>query len=404
MNETMITCPKCGNTFNLESTVKSEIEMKFKTEYENKMRKEKEKLDEERKEIEEIKKNEKEKIENAVKEQLKEKELELRNKVRAEIQNESKEEVDIIKKQLADAKKQVGELKKKELEIEELKEQNQKMKVEVETAVKKEYNKKISEMDEKLKEKYETENKTSEMAFKQQIESMKQTIETLKKKAEQGSSKIQGEVQELMIEEELKALFPEDEIEAIKSGKKGADIIQTIKEHGKVFGRIIWESKNTANFSNDWIEKIKEDGQTEKSDLNIIITSVMPKKSNESVIQVEGVWIVNIDTYKTLAFILRDQVIKLKSMKNSFKSQDENLQVIYQYLTSSEFSGRINAIVGTFRDMKTELDDERNKMEALWAKREKQLQKVIKNYSGMYGDLKGLLGKQMPEVKLLEME
>ena len=56
-----------------------------------------------------------------------------------------------------------------------------------------------------------------------------------------------------------------------------------------------------------------------------------------------------------------------------------------------------------FVAMKSDLDAEKRSMEKIWSKRTAQLERVIKNTAGMYGDLQGIIGSALPEVKILEL-
>lgn len=82
----------------------------------------------------------------------------------------------------------------------------------------------------------------------------------MKKRAEQGSMQLQGEVQELALEDFLKYQFPFDQIDDVPKGVKGADVIQTVVNSlQQNCGKIIYESKRTKNFKDDWIDKLKYD-------------------------------------------------------------------------------------------------------------------------------------------------
>ena len=52
--------------------------------------------------------------------------------------------------------------------------------------------------------------------------------------------------------------------------------------------------------------------------------------------------------------------------------------------------------------MKNSLTKERIAMERIWTERDKQLDKVLLNMSGMYGSIKGIAGNAVAEVKLLD--
>lgn len=68
-------------------------------------------------------------------------------------------------------------------------------------------------------------------------------------------------------------------------------------------------------------------------------------------------------------------------------AKDEKMEVLYGYLTSPDFRDKIQNIVEAFQVLKDELDKEKRAMERLWAQREKQLERVMKNTAGMYGDM-----------------
>ena len=51
--------------------------------------------------------------------------------------------------------------------------------------------------------------------------------------------------------------------------------------------------------------------------------------------------------------------------------------------------------------MQEDLQEERRIAEKRWSKREKQLQRVVLNTSGMYGDLQGLIGSSLEEIPAL---
>jgi hypothetical protein len=88
------------------------------------------------------------------------------------------------------------------------------------------------------------------MEKEQTIASMQKQIEELKRRAEQGSQQLQGEVQELALEELLSAKFPRDIIEPVPKGEHGGDILHRVSSpFGQTCGTILWESKRTKNWS-----------------------------------------------------------------------------------------------------------------------------------------------------------
>ena len=57
-------------------------------------------------------------------------------------------------------------------------------------------------------------------------------------------------------------------------------------------------------------------------------------------------------------------------------------------------------VTSSSRCMRNEdLQEERQFSERRWSKREKQLQRVISNTSGMYGDLQGFIGSALRTIR-----
>jgi hypothetical protein len=79
------------------------------------------------------------------------------------------------------------------------------------------------------------------------------------------------------------------------------------------------------------------------------------------------------------------------------------MDVIYNYITGSEFKSRIEVIGEAWKEMKSDIEKERVAMEKMWAKREKQLIRISTNMAGVYGDLTGY-GATLQKVQTLELE
>ena len=75
--------------------------------------------------------------------------------------------------------------------------------------------------------------------------------------------------------------------------------------------------------------------------------------------------------------------------------------MLYNYLTGPEFRHRVEAIASSFIEMRDDLEKEKRTINKNWAKRAKQLDVIIVNTSGMYGDLQGL-GAPLKPIAVLE--
>jgi hypothetical protein len=231
---------------------------------------------------------------------------------------------------------------------------------------------------------------------------MKDQIEIMKRKAEQGSMQLQGEAQELVLEELLKVSFPFDLIEEVGKGVKGADVIHTVRNNsGKECGRIVYESKRTKAFSDGWIDKIKNDLRGQNADLAVIVTETMPKDLPRFGVK-DGVWICTFQEIHSLAIILRDSLLKIHAVRISQENKGDKMSMLYDYLTGREFKQQVEAIVEGFTSMREGLEKEKLVAHKLWKEREKQIEKVMLNTVDMYGSVRGIAGSAVGEIKQLE--
>ena len=236
-----------------------------------------------------------------------------------------------------------------------------------------------------------------------QIASMQQKIDELKRKAEQGSQQLQGEAQELVIEDALRARFPLDLIEPVGKGEFGGDVLQrVVNTSGQVCGSILWESKRTKAWSDGWLTKLKGDQRAAGADLALIVSQTLPKPI-ETFDQIDGVWVTGSKCAMAVAGALRESLILMSSVKAAGEGQATKSALMYDYLTGPRFRHRVEAIIERFSEMQDDLNKERRATMRQWAKREQQIQAVIDTTSGLYGDLQGIAGKAMVEIDALAM-
>ena len=234
------------------------------------------------------------------------------------------------------------------------------------------------------------------------MEQQQKLIEELKRKSEQGSMQLQGESQELLLEEILQSYFPFDIIEEVEKGVEGADCIQVIRNNSDtICGKIIYESKRTKAWSNGWIDKLKADMRNSGSDVAILVTQVFPKDM-EKFGEKDGVWICTFNEVSSVAQLLRNGIIKIYEAQKSQENKGDKMQLLYNYLTGIEFRGQMESIVEGFMAMKQSIMKERIQMEKLWKEREKQLEKVLLSTSGLYGSVKGIAGAGVSNIPLLD--
>lgn len=385
-----ITCPECGASISIDDVLTHQIENKLKKEYEDK------------------EKSLRESIEKESSKKFEQDKIVLEKKIKAQILKDfevekvaSGEKNKFLEEQLADKEIKLKEARQNELLL--IKEQ-QKLKDEKD-AFELEKARQLAEERKQIEEdasKKATEAKQSEIdQLNKKLSDATKAKDELARKLEQGSQQTQGEVQELILEELLKTEFIYDDISPVGKGVSGADVIQVVKTmSGFVCGTIIWESKKTKSWTEGWIQKLKDDQRKIKADLAVIVTSAMPQGTT-GIIYRDGVWVCDIKLAVSIAELLRNTLQTVAKEKSLAVGKDEKMEILYTYLTGTEFKQRIETIVEAFLGMKNDLDKEKMYFEKIWTQREKQIQKVIKNTVGIYGDLSGVV--QLQKIESLEL-
>jgi len=306
------------------------------------------------------------------------------------------ETINTMNAKLGDAQKAQADLLRKQRELDDAKR-------EVELTVEKRVQESIGSARAQAKREAEDELKMRVADKEHTIAAMTKQIEDLKRRAEQGAQQPQGEVAELMLEANLHARFPRDIIEPVPKGEFGADAIHRVATAtGQVAGTILWESKRTKNWKADWLPKLRENQRAVKAEIAVIVSHVLPKDV-ESFDIIDGVWVASPRFALPLASVLRQSLIDLADARVIGEGQQTKMELIYNYLTGTGFKQRVQALVEQFTEMQDSLRREQKWMTSKWAEREMQLELILKATAGMYGDLRGIAGRSLPQVEGLAL-
>ena len=258
---------------------------------------------------------------------------------------------------------------------------------------------KILEESEKVREQERLRN----AELQKKLEDQSRLINEMKKRSEQGSMQMQGEVQELAIEEYLQHTFPRDRVEEVGKGKRGGDCVHVvIDQFGSACGRILYESKRTKHFSNEWITKVKDDMRLQQAGLAVIVTEALPDRMTRFG-EMDGVWICTFADFKALAALLRSSMIRIGEVVQAQENRECKMNLVYNYVTSTEFKQKLEAAFESYRDMQEDLTREKALFASQWAKREKRLMKAMENLAALYGDVRGIAGGAVQEITGLEL-
>jgi len=408
--ETKIECPNCGTEINVNEILYHQLEDDFKKRYTAQLAEEKKKYDSEldqlnlqKEEFEKKKQKENELFQEKLQSKLKEERQIIEKQLKIKIAEEQSEQVAIMQKELLEQSEKLKELSRSKAEIERLKREKDEMKESVMAEAERTLNQKLVEEKEKIRKNEQDRNELAIKELQKQLEDQKRLTEEMKRKQEQGSMQLQGEVQELAIEEWLAASFPLDTIDEIKKGARGGDCIQTVNTRTRQnCGTIYYESKRTKDFQQSWIEKFKSDIRDKGANIGVLVTEVLPSDLDRMGLK-EGIWICTYDEFKGLCKVLRESIIQISNATATQENKGDKMSLLYDFLTSNTFRLQIEAIVEGFTQMQTDLDSEKRAMQRIWKMREKQLEKVINNTIDMHGSIKGIAGSAIQDIKQLDL-
>ena len=400
-----IKCPNCNYEFPLEEALNDELKEaieKEKQELRQKMSDHLRKKDEEMQRKETEWKAQQEKRERELQSQI---ETNLRKNITADFENQLR----MLEQNNKDNEEKLKQARQKEADFFRKEQELKNKEAEIDITVQKQLQKDREKLTEDIRRIEEQKIASKETEFQlrlkeleKQLDDQKKLADEMRRRAEQGSMQLQGEVQELALEEMLKTSFPFDLISEVGKGVRGADCIQTVRNNfGQECGKIIYESKRTENFGTDWIEKLKADMRSLGADIAIIVTKTMPK-GMERFGEKDGVWICSFTEIKSVAYMLRDGILKIFNASKSQENKGDKMHMLYDYLTSNEFASQWKAIREGFMNMKLSIQKERDAMEKLWKAREKQLEKVLLNAAHVRGSIEGISGLDSVDLNLLE--
>lgn len=335
-----------------------------------------------------------------VAEEVKKREIEIRNQIEERIALEKKD----LQLRLDNQDKLIAEFRDQELRLRKEKDDLEQARKNLEVEIVRRLDSEKKQVQEETEKRLVDAFRLKEAEKDKIISDMRDQMEEMRRKSEQGSQQLQGEVAELSLEELLKSRFLHDQIEEVPKGIRGADVIQRVcGPLGDICGTIVWESKRTKNWADGWIDKLKEDQREARADAAVIVSTVLPK-GIDVFGYVSGVWVCRHDIAVSLAMSLRMNLMQVSSALKSLEGKNEKMEMLYTFLSGPEFRQQVEGIVEAFQNMKADLDSEKRAMEKIWAKREKQLERVVKNMGRMYGSMQGIIGRTMPAIGLLELE
>jgi hypothetical protein len=408
---TEVKCPNCGFGFPIEEVMAENYKKDLREKMQEYTRQKEDEYKRKEEDFALKQRQQQQQFEERLNAEKKQLQLTLEENLRKSIASDFENQLLMLQKWVTDSDEKLKASRQKELEFMQkeqlLKQREEELELVFQRKLNEERNTLADQIRKQETEKHnlkDTEYQLKVKELEKQLDDQKRLAEEMKRKAEQGSMQLQGEVQELILEEQLRAYFPFDIISEVGKGVRGADCVQTVRNtFGQECGRIIYESKRTKDFSMDWIEKLKKDMRSIGVDVAVIVSQCYPK-GMDCFGEKDGVWICSFDEVKAVSYILRDGIIKLSNLAKAQDNKGDKMHLLYDYLTSSEFSEQWKAIREGYMSMRVSIQRERDAMEKLWKAREKQLEKVLLNAAHIKGSIEGIAGSDVIQLSLTDDE
>jgi len=228
------------------------------------------------------------------------------------------------------------------------------------------------------------------------INKLREQLTSAKQVAERGSQQLQGEILEMDVEKSLRSHFPFDTIEEVRKGERGSDIRQTVNEPTyQHCGLILWECKNAKTYQESWLGKLRDELAAEKAQIGVIVFNPSSGGGDDFRQLADNVWLVKPRHVAILATLLREVCSRVATANRNAEGKDIKAEMIYNYLTGSEFANRIRYIIESYDEMTEQLATEKKQAHKRWAAQEKILEKITRSLYGISGDIQGIAGKEI---------
>jgi len=402
-----INCPHCSAQFPLQDALTHQLIDRYASEYDALLTRERESLQQSiSKELERKQARELESRLSELKGQLEESQAQAatatqkleaaKAKAVEAAKAEAQQEAKALQDELAAKEKKLAEFRDAELALRKQHKALEEKQADMELELARKLAAEKDSIESKVRESFSM----REAELKKKIADAQKSNEELTRKLEQGSQQLQGEVLELELEDTLRQSYPFDDIQEVKKGVRGADVVQTVAlRSGTACGKIIWETKRAENWSNAWVGKLKEDQQAVGAEIAVLVTTAFPAGIEGPMIIHEGIWLVTPNLTKGLAEAMRTVLIESQRQRSIQAGKGEQMEALYDYICSSQFAQRVRSVVECYAEMQEDLEKEKRAIQRMWKKREGQITRISTQVINICGELQGISSTTLPHLE-----
>ncbi len=190
-------------------------------------------------------------------------------------------------------------------------------------------------------------------------------LDDLSRKLDRQSGEELGTEAELDLLTELQRAFPQDKIDPIGRGIRGADVVQQVMDGTKLAGRIIYESKNTLDWNHNFISQARRYQTQYETPHVVIVTRAFPAKQKGMCVM-KGIPVVEKRAAIALATLIREGVVEIAKLRPSSSLRDEKSQELFAYIVGDKFGTRFREIAESVTSLRSQQQKERTWHENAW--------------------------------------
>lgn len=229
-------------------------------------------------------------------------------------------------------------------------------------------------------------------------EQANEEIKKLKEQLEKGiTPQIEGLLEESKLLAKLKELFPNDRFD---HPGRGGDIIQYVIEQGKEIGRIVYECKKVKAFNKNHVEQAKEARRQREADFAILVTNAFPSKKQYYFVE-KTVFVISPVSLEPITYTLRESLVRIALLKITNEAKQKAVQKVYDYLSSSEYSNKMNDVASQLIDLAKDLRTEIKSHKDRWERRYSIYSKLYNDVGHIDFKLKALLQNKIEDKETL---
>ncbi|MGA3211857.1 MAG: DUF2130 domain-containing protein [Terriglobales bacterium] len=254
---------------------------------------------------------------------------------------------------------------------------------------------KASELNERKLEKLQDEREKEKLRHEAEKASLQGQLDNLSRKLEKQSGGELGEEGESDLYTLLSTAFPEDRIERISKGAKGADIVQQVMNGGNILGRIVYESKNVLTWQYGFVEQAEKYRTRYDTPYVLIVSTAFPRKEKDFCIA-GGIPVVRPRMAIALAQIIRSGIIEIGNLRLAGAGRDQKAQQLLEYIVGDKFGTRFKEIADGVGSLREQQQKDRNWHENAWEYRASLHERIENSHRGIDAQLKAVLTTMRP--------